>query len=377
MVRVVFTTLVVTHYRQCFHELVRSKLQSHAISYDLITGAPTSADRKKGDTIDMPWATRVACLRFGRAGRLVWQNFLLHVRGADLVILGQENRFLANYCLQILPRRLRPRIALWGHGRNFQARRRRSWAERWKARWARRCDWWFAYTDETRRHLERLGYPPERITVFNNALDVLDIFAIKTRIGEARLAQLRADLGLSGDHVGVFVGGHYPDKRLEFLFDAADRIRAQVPDFELLIIGGGEDLPLVRALAAGRSWVHVMGPRFGAEKIELMLLAHLMLMPGLVGLAILDAGAAGLPLVTTAFPWHSPEIAYLEDGRNGVIVPAWRDPDAFADAVVALLGDPVRLARLGAGALVTSRRYTVEAMADRFVDGVLQALTMA
>ena len=55
-----------------------------------------------------------------------------------------------------------------------------------------------------------------------------------------------------------------------------------------------------------------------------MRMSKLFLMPGLLGLAVLDAEVMGLPVVTTRYPWHSPEIAYLRDGETGVIVDAWR-----------------------------------------------------
>ncbi len=190
----------------------------------------------------------------------------------------------------------------------------------------------------------------------------------------SRLALRSAQLGLDGGPVGIFVGGLYSDKRLEFLIAAADRIRIAIPDFNLVVIGGGSELELLRLLAASRPWIKVMGPKFGAEKVELMMLGQLFLMPGLVGLGVVDAGAAGLPTVTTAFPYHSPEIAYVEDGVSGVIVQDWENPAAYADEAAALLRSPERLAAMRTAAMQMAEGLTIEAMAQRFSDGVLQAL---
>ena len=140
------------------------------------------------------------------------------------------------------------------------------------------------------------------------------------------------------------------------------------------MVGGGSDLPLVRQLAETRPWLKVMGPRFDRDKVELMLLGQIFMMPGLMGLAILDAGVAGLPVATTAFPWHSPEIAYLDPGQNGVMVQAWEDPAAYADAVAALLTDPARLAAMGEAVRAMAARYSIEAMAENFARGILAAL---
>ena len=99
--------------------------------------------------------------------------------------------------------------------------------------------------------------------------------------------------------------------------------------------------------------------------------AKLFLMPGLVGLAV---AAAGLPMVTTAYPSHSPEIAYLRDGENGVIVANWQDVDAYVDMVADLMLDEPRRARLATVARRMAGVYTVEAMAERFTAGVVAVL---
>jgi len=374
--RVVFVSAILTHYRRSFHEQVREKLARHGCRYDLVYSHPFGAEAKKGDTIELDWAHRVPAHAFGNGERILLQLPLQHIAGAKLVVIGQENRLLLNYLLQTTPHQLRPKIAFWGHGRNFQSRSPNGKAERWKRFWATRVDWWFAYTDETRRHIESLGFPPERITVFNNAVDTSEARALIKVVTPARLAERRRELGINSQHVGVFVGGLYPDKRLTFLVEAADHIRVRVPDFTLIVAGGGEQLTLMKELASSRPWVKVLGPRFGADKVELMLLGHLFLMPGLVGLAVVDAGAAGLPTVTTAFPYHSPEIAYIENGVNGMIVSDWEDPKAYADAVTDVLENPFRLNAMRASAEQMAQALTIEAMADGFVEGVLKALVV-
>lgn len=372
---VAFVTRVLTHYRVPFHEAVRARLGAQGVDYRLLVGRPTRAEADKGDLAELPWDEPVPQFALP-GGRLVWQRLGGRVARSNLVILGQENGLLANYALQ-LGRHGKRKVALFGHGRNFQSRRPDGLAERWKRFWATRCDWWFAYTDETRRHVEALGFATERITVFNNAIDTRELEAALASLTPAEVAAARAEVGLGEGPVGLFVGGLYPDKRLEFLVAAGERVREQVPGFQLLAIGAGESLPVLQTLARERPWLVLAGPRFGRDKAALMRSASLFLMPGLVGLAVLDAGVAGLPAVTTAWPWHSPEIAYLEDGENAVIVPEWESLEAYAEAVAALLADEPRRARLAANAAASARAYTIEAMAERFAGGVLRALDRA
>lgn len=342
----------------------------------MIYSDPPEENRLKDDTVEMPWNVKVPVYRLFGA-RLLLQRAWREAWGADLIIVQQESRLVLNYLLSIGSALGLVRLSYFGHGRNFQSRRPNGIAERWKAFWALRCNWWFGYTEETRRHIESLGFPPERITVFNNSVDTAEIRQVAATISPSEIAEAKIAVGSTGDQVAIFVGGLYADKRLDFLVQAADLVRAEVADFELIVVGGGTDQPKLELLAASRPWLIVTGPRFGRDKAALMLGAKLFLMPGLVGLAILDAAALSLPMVTTAFPWHSPEIAYLQNGVNGVVVDAWEDPQAYASAVIELLRDDASRSSMAAAARGTAEIHTVESMAERFAGGILQALDEA
>jgi glycosyltransferase involved in cell wall biosynthesis len=373
MTNVLFITRTVQIYRSPFHELVRARLELAGITYNVAQGQALDSLSARNDTITLPWAKVVRNHFFG-PGKLLWQPLLTEARKADLVIVGQENKLLLNYLLQIGRGSVFTKLALWGHGRNFQARNPDGMAERWKRLWAPRADWWFAYTDETRRHLLTLGFPNNRITVFNNAVDTSALRATADSISDSEAAAFSAGLGAASVNTAIFVGALYRDKRLDFLIAAADRVRARVPDFTLLVVGGGEEGKLLEVLAAARPWVIVTGPRFGREKVLLMRSAKLFLMPGLLGLAVLDALVLGLPIVTTRFPYHSPEIAYLRDGKTGLIVEAWQSEADYADAIIALLEDTPRREAMARQARTDAEGYTIEAMAKRFADGVAAAL---
>jgi glycosyltransferase involved in cell wall biosynthesis len=370
-----FITETLTHYRIRFHVLVRNIIGSDII-YTLVYGSPDPNQRKKNDTSHLDQSVYVHNKRLELFSlKLVYQPVANLVFRSNLTILGQENKQLLNYILQLIPRPFRPKIAFFGHGRNFQARNPNSLAERWKRFWATKVDWWFAYTEETKRYLVSIGFPEERITVFNNSIDTSELARQASELTPERLAGRRAELGLVGRNTCVYVGGLYPDKRVPFLIEALDLIRAKVPDFEFVAVGGGVDLPLLQEAAASRRWLKVTGPKFGADKVELMAFGKLFLIPGLVGLAVLDAGVMGLPVVTTDFPYHSPEIAYLEDGRSGLIVRPWTDAGAYAHAVIDLLtGDPARLTEMAEASRAVAAKYTIEAMAENFTCGVLKAL---
>ena len=217
--------------------------------------------------------------------------------------------------------------------------------------------------------------PARKITTVQNAVDTTEFRKQLMAITQSDIATARNSLGIvEGAPVGLFCGSVIREKLPEFVIEAACQIRKKVPTFELVVVGGGPKQGVFEAAAREHSWIHCLGPNFGPEKALYFRMADVFLMPGLVGLAILDAFCAGLPVITTSFPWHSPEIEYLEDGENGIKTVL--DTSAYSDAVARVFSDGLLLAKLKEGALRSSRRYSMSAMVERFRSGILQCLGM-
>ena len=104
------------------------------------------------------------------------------------------------------------------------------------------------------------------------------------------------------------------------------------------------------------------------------LLAKLALMPGGVGLGVLDSFVLDTPMVTTDVSYQGPEIEYLLDGVNGLVVAGDPGPREYASAVVSTLRDDALLARLRQGCRERRELYTIEAMVENFAAGVRAAL---
>lgn len=364
-------------YRRPFHEALRKRLAEHGIEYSVIYSSNPHFP-SRGDFSPPDWAIDVKCsfVRLG-SSEMRYQHALSRVLHADLVIIQQENGLVLNYILQVFRKIGRIRLAFFGHGRNFQAEGRLSRAkEKFKRFWLGQVDWWFAYTDMTKSVLVDAGYNPSAITVFNNAIDVSSIMRDIDGITPEEIALVKNSLFSGSDNVAIFIGGVYDKKRLPFLIEACHLVKARIPDFQLAIVGGGPDIGMVRELAEGHDWIKITGPKFGRDKSIIAKAAKVMLMPGLVGLSVLDAFAYEVPMVTTAVPYHSPEIQYLAHGENGIVVDEVDDRAAYAEAVIRLLTDDVERNRLAANGRRASEVYTVENMAEKFSDGVLLALGM-
>jgi L-malate glycosyltransferase len=375
MRKVVVAQHRLVHYRTAFFERLRVESSSKGIDLHLVHGQPTRRERQKADVGRLPWAD-VVSNRYVEVGQRdwVWQPMPRHLRDADLVVLMQENRLLSNYPRLFGLSGRSSRLAFWGHGRNFQADAPHGLRERWKRSYIGRVDWWFAYTSMTRDALLADRYPEDRITVLDNAIDNEGFARDLAAVTAAQLDQTRRQLELGSDEpLGLFCGSLYPDKRLEFLIAAGDLIQRARPGFRLAVIGEGPSAAQLREAAATRRWLKPVGAKRGLDKAVYFRLANVVLNPGLVGLHVLDAFCAGLPMITTSDAKHSPEIAYLKGGVNGLICPG--DVDAYASHVIELLGNSLQFQAMSNAALVDSRHYTLDRMVRQFVEGMTRCLS--
>jgi len=356
------------HYRVPFFEQLRQDLSAHGVSLQLIFSPKTRESLLPGY---LPWALPIPIYWFGSLG---WQNVLPHVKGVSLVIAPQETNYAVLPLLMILRKWGGWKFAFWGHGKNFQAIHPDSLSEKWKRFISRRADWWFAYNNLSARVVQDLGFPANNTTVVMNSVDTSALIQARDAVTPSQQSALRKDLGLFSKNVGIYTGGLYSQKRISFLLQACRIVRKKIPDFEMIVIGRGPDEPLVVETAKREPWLRYLGAKDDTKKAPYWSLANVCLMPGLVGLAVLDSFAFGVPMVTTAYPYHSPEIDYLTYGKTGWICDSWQDPIQYADAIVDLLGDASRLASMKLACQTEARNYSIQKMSSLFCKGIIDCL---
>jgi glycosyltransferase involved in cell wall biosynthesis len=174
----------------------------------------------------------------------------------------------------------------------------------------------------------------------------------------AQLAALRVSLGLDGRRVVAYAGTlALQNHPVDLLVEAFVAVAAARPEAVLLLIGGGEDLPALRALAGQRGLgdrVYFTGQLPHRAVAAFLALAELSVDPvrdddvarARSPLKLFESMALGVPVVTGAV---GDRPTLLADGAAGVLVPPG-NPAALAAAILALLDDePRRLALAKAG----------------------------
>ncbi len=194
-----------------------------------------------------------------------------------------------------------------------------SWENKLHNLYLKKCDRWFAYTSDVEKYLLNHNYPKNKITNVQNAIDTVGLKESYDKIKVSEIKELKTTLNIKGNKVAIFCGAMYAEKRISFILECCDRIKASIPDFHMIFIGAGIESCKVKMAAELKDWIHYVGPKFGKERLIYFKISSIQLMPQSVGLAILDSFALQTPIVTTNCPYHGPEIAYLENGINGVI----------------------------------------------------------
>jgi L-malate glycosyltransferase len=366
--RVVVTQRRMTHYRVPFFESLRQHFAQYELELVLAYGRGTPQEESKDDSAEIEWGYPLTTI-YWSDGRICYQPLGGVTKGAEMLVIALENKLICNLWHQFSP--VSCRIGLWGHGANLQGDPS-SLRERFKRQIAKRADWWFGYTGMSLPLIERSGFPKDRITILNNSVDTKLLAAMRQNIELADLNCLTAEFELLGNQVGVFVGSLYAEKRIDFMLEAAEKIHAALPKFVFLIIGSGPMQAMVEAFCQKNNWAKYIGVRKGQDKVNVLAMCSVMINPGLVGLGILDSFVCGVPMVTTDCGLHSPEIAYLKNGENGLMTS--NSIDDYVAAVVVLLSDEAAIAKLQAGCVASAREYTVENMARNFTDGVMRCL---
>ncbi|MBX3330108.1 MAG: glycosyltransferase [Nitrospira sp.] len=234
----------------------------------------------------------------------------------------------------------------------------------------RRTDGLITYTERGAEYWRKKGFPEDQVVPYYNTIDVEELRKARAEISETQCLELRRKLMLEGKRVLLFSGRLYAEKKVDFLLRAFALLKESYPDVALLLIGDGEERDKLQQSAKQLELqdVHFLGAIVNPKETAVYFsLADLMVIPGLVGLAIVHGFAFGLPMITTNFIGHSPEIDYLTES-NGIMTRV--DESHYAEAIRALLFSSCQLEMMKRSALAQGDNLKLEHSVRRFMNGI-------
>jgi glycosyltransferase involved in cell wall biosynthesis len=220
-----------------------------------------------------------------------------------------------------------------------------------------------------------LGIPDERIVAIPNGVSLGRFRSVRPRL------QVRSELGLKPDSfVFLTVARNHPKKNLSAVVEAAGILAGRQPKLEwtAVIVGKGvPDLqPVVDRLGINEQ-VRLINEISATSNsnddgfppqslIDLYGAADAFVFPSLIetfGIAIVEAMAAGLPVIAGSSPGCRDVVG---DGQFGILVPP-RDNKAIADVMERLATNPAERAHYAALALKRARYYDWDHVVDCYL----------
>lgn len=215
-----------------------------------------------------------------------------------------------------------------------------------------------------------LGVPRNRIVHVPNGVD-LQAFQPAPK---PHVEALRASLGLDGRRIIAYVGTlSLQNHPVDLLLDALPVIIRHEPRTMLLLIGGGEDLPLITERIARAGLKHVarctghisrstLRALLGTAELTVDPVADDAVARARSPLKIIESMALGIPVVTADV---GDRRMLLADGAAGLLVRP-DDPAALGDGIARLLASPATLKKAGAFALQHVKAFNWSELAARF-----------
>jgi glycosyltransferase involved in cell wall biosynthesis len=377
----------IPHYRVRFYELLN---KVEGTEYVVFHGAPASGSgwiAAKGP-FNFPnrWVENREVHLGGWLG--VYQPVVGEILagGYDAVVLGHEVKFVSNILLALLCKARGIPVLYWGFGYHvklgfgftLESKGWASWlAAQIKNGLTRLADGYLAYTKGGAERLGAIGLPPERTFVLQNTIDISGQCRIYDTLKDTDPQRLRQTLGFQPDSVVlVYIGRLLEAKQVNVLIEAVARINHQ-PDskvaVEAVIIGSGPTEKALKQQAGDDTAIRFLGQiNDDAVTARYLKVAAAVVIPGFVGLTVNHAFAQGRPIITRQHAMHGPEVEYISDGYNGLIVGG--DIDTFVSTLARFVASPDWQVQLGDGALRSREGLRLESMVQQFAEAVKTTL---
>jgi glycosyltransferase involved in cell wall biosynthesis len=177
-----------------------------------------------------------------------------------------------------------------------------------------------------------------------------------------------AKCGLASKPTVICVARFRPQKGHADLLETFAAVKQQVPDARLLLVGDGKLGPELRSRARELGLAECVKFRGSTDNVWPHLAeAHVFALASTyepLGIAVLEAMAAGLPVVATSVG-GIPEL--IESETMGRLVRPGR-PDEMAGVVVELLGSSRLRSRMGAAARLRAADFRISVTMERYFD---------
>jgi glycosyltransferase involved in cell wall biosynthesis len=222
-----------------------------------------------------------------------------------------------------------------------------------------------AVREDWQSYLEALGVPPTRVHVIYSGVPIEQFGTPDPQ----SVARLKSELRLGPGPILVNAGRFQSSKNLDILPAVVKRMRTKYPDLQLLLAGSGDEEASLRNLVTNLELddaVRFLGVR--TDLGDLFAVSDAFLFPSGqegFGLVVIEALAAGLPVVTTRLP----SLEKLWSREVGIELADSITAEAFTAAVERVVAHPRESrAKAAVGQAVVRAEWSASASAAKYLE---------
>ena len=242
--------------------------------------------------------------------------------------------------------------------------------------WLPRCDSLVAISESVVNEYHQIGVGDERIARIPNGVDLARFEVAMEK------SAVRRRLGIRENAFAFLaVARNHPKKNLEALVRSANLLRQRTDqEFTVLIVGSGtEQLASLAVELDVERHINLCGEIGGVENmkgsvqvptdtlIDIYRAADVFSFPSLLetfGIVLIEAMAAGLPVITTDAPGCRDVI---RNGEDGLMVPV-NDDEALTNAMQRLMDDDQMRKQFAVKSKARARDFSWDVIVDHYID---------
>lgn len=369
----------IPHYRIGFYNELRkilSESYSFKVVFDYNKKNSVRIFKESVDTSKFTFDIESVKTIFLYKNKIIYQTFFFKALLYDVIIVEDAINNLTYPIVNIL-RLFGKKIILWGHGRNRQLDKLNIFTL--GIQFVRQILLvnsvaYLAYTDGVKAYLGNITNP-QKIFVINNTIDIEYNRHIYNKLIASK-EEITIPEKLTDKTTLIYVGRIQKRKKIDYLIKAFQMIHNTVHNIKLIIIGDGDN-EIINELKRTDNIVYyssITEPEILGKYLQR---SDLFVLPGAVGLAPIQALCYDVIPVLISSSYHGPEIDYLVNEYNSVILPVSTTEKEYADSIISLLSDRQRLNNLRNNAWSSIKHLTQKNMAINFkkaIDYVLKEI---